>query len=80
MACPICETTNYTRLDYRARVPILQNRVWPTVEAAKAAHARSLSLRQIGAELASASPPLLNQSGKPYAAQSVKRMLSRVER
>jgi hypothetical protein len=37
MACPICEATNCTRLDYRARVPILQNRVWPTVEAAKAA-------------------------------------------
>jgi Methyltransferase domain len=37
MACPICEATNFTRLDYRARVPILQNRVWPTVEAAKGA-------------------------------------------
>jgi hypothetical protein len=37
MACPICEATNHTRLDHRARVPILQNRVWPTVEAAKAA-------------------------------------------
>ena len=37
MACPICEATNFTRLDYRARVPILQNRVWPTVEAATAA-------------------------------------------
>jgi hypothetical protein len=37
MACPICEATNPTRLDHRARVPILQNRVWPTVEAAKAA-------------------------------------------
>src|SRR3984957_15608333 len=37
MACPICEASNYARLDYRARVPILQNRVWPTIEAAKAA-------------------------------------------
>src|SRR3984893_12487259 len=37
MACPICESTNHTRLDHRARVPILQNRVWPTIEAAKAA-------------------------------------------
>jgi hypothetical protein len=37
MACPICEASNYARLDYRARVPILQNRVWPTVEAAMAA-------------------------------------------
>jgi DNA invertase Pin-like site-specific DNA recombinase len=48
------------------------------VKAARAAQGRGLSLRQIGAELASAG--LLNQSGKPYAAQSVKRMLSRVER
>jgi hypothetical protein len=37
MACPICDATNFTRLDRRAQVPILQNRVWPTVEAAKAA-------------------------------------------
>jgi DNA invertase Pin-like site-specific DNA recombinase len=44
------------------------------VQAAREAHARKLSLREIGAELAAAG--LLNQSGKTYAAQSVKRMLA----
>jgi DNA invertase Pin-like site-specific DNA recombinase len=43
------------------------------ITAARAAKARDLTLREIGAELASAG--FLNANGKPYAAQSVKRML-----
>lgn len=51
------------------------------VAAARAAQARGLSLRQISAELASAG--FLNHSRearKPYAPQSIKHMLSRIER
>jgi hypothetical protein len=44
MACPICEATSHTRLDYRARVPILQNRVWPAIEVAKAAPSGALDM------------------------------------
>jgi DNA invertase Pin-like site-specific DNA recombinase len=44
------------------------------ITAARAAQARGLSLRAIGAELAAAG--LLNANGKPFAAESVKRMLS----
>jgi DNA invertase Pin-like site-specific DNA recombinase len=43
------------------------------VNAARAAQARGLSLRQIGAELADAG--FLNRNSKPYAAQSVARIL-----
>lgn len=51
------------------------NKIIPAaaVETARKAHAKGLSLRQIGAELAGAG--FLNKSSKPYAAQSVKRML-----
>jgi DNA invertase Pin-like site-specific DNA recombinase len=44
------------------------------ITAARAAQARGLSLRQVGAELAAAG--FLNANGRPFAAQSVKRMLS----
>ena len=52
------------------------NKTIPTdhVKAASAAQARGLSLRDISAELAN--DGFLNRSGKPYAAQSVKRMLA----
>lgn len=43
------------------------------VQTARAAHGRGLTLRAISAELANAG--LLSVSGKPYAAQSIKRML-----
>jgi DNA invertase Pin-like site-specific DNA recombinase len=43
------------------------------VEAARAAHARGLSLRAIAADLAAQS--LVGRSGKPYGAQSIKLML-----
>jgi DNA invertase Pin-like site-specific DNA recombinase len=45
------------------------------IDAAKAAHGRGLSLRTIAAELYAAG--FLNQSGKPYAAQSVALMIDR---
>jgi DNA invertase Pin-like site-specific DNA recombinase len=44
------------------------------VEAALAAQARGLSLRQVAAELAAAG--LVNANGRPFAAQSIKRLLS----
>jgi DNA invertase Pin-like site-specific DNA recombinase len=44
------------------------------IAAAKAAHSQGLSLRAVGAALQAEG--FLNQSGKPYAAQSVKRMIA----
>lgn len=44
------------------------------VEAARAAHARGLTLRAIAAELAE--KRFLNRNGKPFAAQSIKSMLA----
>jgi DNA invertase Pin-like site-specific DNA recombinase len=43
------------------------------INAARAAHSQGLSLRQVGVKLAA--DGFLNQSGRPYAAQSVKRMV-----
>ena len=43
------------------------------IEAAKAAHARSLSLREIAAQLAAAG--CLNRVGKPYGAPTIRTML-----
>lgn len=45
------------------------------VEAAKAAHARGASLRDISAELAAKG--FLNRSGKPYGSQSIQLMVDR---
>jgi SAM-dependent methyltransferase len=34
MMCPICKSSKHTQLARRPRIPVLQNRVWPTREAA----------------------------------------------